>query len=336
LVFGLALFSGQRLLAETPEGIVRTLAQRVAETLELPEKIAVEWSNVSSLPEAQSLLFRQVFLQELGARRSIVPANAGIPLLRISLRETPTDFLLVAQGTGLAGEQVRMTSLSKVLFLPTMARGAGFRLLKELLWQQPQPILDAREFSEAAGSPASIFLLKTDALAIYREADERLRTVQELGLSNYRYTSRDLRGDLQKNKDGELEARLPNLTCLLHGPPTSSDRWTMTCSTNGGAGRLTDSSASGGDAEPDAVALTSGCDGTTWKLLSGETGWTRPDRLLLVGAGMKRDEAVASLEFGGPVLRVASAEDAKVALAVVFDLSSGNYEVYRVTIACGQ
>jgi hypothetical protein len=160
--------------------------------------------------------------------------------------------------------------------------------------------------------------------------------VQELGFGNYRYISRDLRGDLQKNKDGGLVATLPNLTCLLHRPAASSDRWTMTCSTSGGAGRLTDSSASGGDAQSDAVALTSSCDVTTWKLLSGESDWTRPDRLLLVGAGMKRDEAVASLEFGGPVLRVASAENAKVALAVVFDLSSGNYEVYRVTMACGQ
>jgi hypothetical protein len=336
LLLGLALPSAQRLLAETPEGLVRTLAQRVAETRELPEKIAVEWSNVSSLPEAQSLLFRQVFLRELGARRTIVPANAGIPLLRISLRETPTDFLLVAQETGPSGEQVRMTSLSKTLFLPTMARGAGFRLVKELWLQQPQAILDAREFSEAAGSPANIFLLKTDALAIYREADERLSTVQELGFGNYRYISRDLRGDLQKNQDGGLVATLPNLACLLHGPAPSSDRWTMTCSTDGGAGRLTDSSASGGDAEPDAVALTSSCDGTTWKLLAGESDWTRPDRLLLIGVGMKRDEAVASLEFGGPVVRVASAEDGNAALAVVFDLPSGNYEVYRVAIACGQ
>jgi hypothetical protein len=336
LVFGLALLTAQRLLAETPEGIVRTLAQRVAEMRELPEKLAVEWNNVSSLPEAQSLLFREVFVQELGTRRTIVPANAGAPLLRISVRETPTDFLLVAEETGLSGEPVRMASLSKTLFLPTMARGAGFRLVKKLLWQQPQPILDAREFSASAGTPAGIFLLKTDALAIYREADERLSTVQELGFGNYRYISRDLRGQLQKNNDGGLRATLPNLTCLLRGPEASSGRWTMTCSTNGGAGHWTGANAAGGDAEPDAVAMASSCDGRTWKLLSGESDWTRPDRLLLVGAGMKGDEAVAALEFAGPVLRVASAEDAQAALTVVFDLTSGNYEVYRVAIACGQ
>ena len=314
---------------------MRNLAQRITETREFPEKIAVEWNNVSSLPEAQSLLFREVFLQELGMRRTIVPGNAGTPLLRISLRETPTDFLLVAQINEASVGQVRMTSLSKTLFPPTMARGAGFRLVKQLLWQQPQAILDAREFSEARG-PANIFLLKTDALAIYREADERLTAVQELGLGNYRYISRGLRGELQKDKDGALIATLPNLNCLLHELAASSDRWTMTCSPNGGAGQLTNSIAADGDAAPDPVAITSSCDGTAWKLLAGESDWTRPDRLLLVGAGMKRDEAVASLEFGGPVLRVASAEDNKAALAVVFDLSSGNYEVYRVAIACGQ
>lgn len=337
LVFGLALLSAQQLPADTPEGTVRTLAQRVAETRELPDKIAVEWNNVSSLPETQSLLFREVFLQELGTRRTVVRANAGTPLLRISLRETPADFLLVAQIDEVSGEQVRMTSLSKTLFLPTTARGAGFRLVKQLLWQQPQAILDAREFSEAASSPPNIFLLKTDAMAVYREADEHLTTVQELGFGNYRYISRGLRGELQKNKDGGLIATLPNLTCLLHGPSASSDRWTMTCSPNGGAGQLTNSSASDGDAKPDAAAeITSSCDATAWKLLAGESDWTRPDHLLLVGVGTKSDGAVASLDFGGPVLRVASAHDSKSALAVVFDLSSGNYEVYRVTIACGQ
>jgi hypothetical protein len=337
LVFGLALFTARQLSAQTPEGMVRTLAQRVPESRELPEKIAVEWNNVSSLPEAQSLLFREVFLQELGTRRTVLPANAGTPLLRVSLRETPTDFLLVAQIDEASDGQVRMTSLSKTLFLPTMARGAGFRLAKQLLWQQPQAILDAREFSEAASSPPNISLLKTDALAIYREADERLTTVQELGFGNYRYISRGLRGELQKNKDGGLIATLPNLTCLLHGPSVPSDRWTMTCSPNGGAGQLTNSSTSDGDAKPDAAAeITSSCDATAWKLLAGESDWTRPDHLLLVGAGTKRDEAVASLDFGGPVLRVASAQDSKSALAVIFNLSSGNYEVYRVTIACGQ
>lgn len=316
---------------------MRTLAQRVAETRELPDKIAVEWNNVSSLPEVQSLLFREVFLQELGTRRTVVPANAGTPLLRISLRENPTDFLLVAQIGEASGGQVRMTSLSKSLFLPTMARGTGFRLVKQLLWQQPQAILDARELTEAPGSPANILLLKTDALAIYRESDERLTTVQELGFGNYRYISRGLRGELQKNQDGGLVVTLPNLTCLLHGPAAPSDRWTMTCSPHGGAGQLTNSSSSDGDTKPDAaVAITSSCDGTAWKLLAGESDWTRPDRLLLVGAQMKKDEAVASLEFAGPVLRVASAQDAKAALVVVFDLSSGNYEVYRVAIACGQ
>jgi len=45
---------------------------------------------------------------------------------------------------------------------------------------------------------------------------------------------------------------------------------------------------------------------------------------------------VASLDFPGPLRRVNSAEDARSALAVIFNLSSGSYEVYRVTLACGR
>jgi hypothetical protein len=60
------------------------------------------------------------------------------------------------------------------------------------------------------------------------------------------------------------------------------------------------------------------------------------DRLLLVNGDLKRAEAVAALEFAGPVRSLVDAEDEKSAVAVVFNLSSGSYEVYRVAMVCGR
>jgi len=60
------------------------------------------------------------------------------------------------------------------------------------------------------------------------------------------------------------------------------------------------------------------------------------DRLLLVNGQMKKEEAVASLEFAGPVRRLSGAEDGKSAVAVAFDLSSGSYEIFRITLLCGR
>ena len=100
--------SASALCAQTPEDAVRGLSRRVAEIHELPEKVAVEWTNLSSLPEAESIILREAFVKELSSHRQIVTAEASVPLLQVAVRETPTDFLLVARVATASGEQVRM------------------------------------------------------------------------------------------------------------------------------------------------------------------------------------------------------------------------------------
>jgi hypothetical protein len=64
--------------------------------------------------------------------------------------------------------------------------------------------------------------------------------------------------------------------------------------------------------------------------------WTSEDRLSLHNAGAAKDAAaVAELRVGGPVVSISAAESAGSATVVVRDLGSGNYEVYRVALACG-
>jgi hypothetical protein len=331
-------------VAQTPEEAVRGLARRIAEMRELPEKVSLEWVNISSLPEAESIVLRAVFVKELG-RRVVTAEEPAIAALQVSVRETPTNFLLVARMLMNGGEQVRMAELPRVGFLPVMATGSGLRLAKQLLWQQPETILDAGELSGTPGSSPNICLLRPDAVAIYREADERLSEIQELPFPGYKYVSRDLRGELHPSKDGATAVALPGLNCVVRGPAAEGERWTMSCvagnGVKGNASSVTTSSTAGtkrgSDVEPQQVAtLRSNCDGNGWRLLSAGSDWTQPDRLLLVNAESKREESVASLDFAGPLRRLAGGEDGKSALAVVFNLTSGSYEVYRITMVCGR
>jgi hypothetical protein len=350
--------------AQTPEDTVRALARRVAEIHEAPEKLSVEWTNLSSLPEAESILLREAFLKELSSRRPIAAPEAPAALLQVAVRETPTDFLLVARLPAAAAEEVRMASLARTAFLPVMARANGLRLVKQLLWQQPETILDAVEYAEApnnapsgagtavANSVADIFILKPDALAIYRDGEDRLTESQELPFSGYKYVSRALRGEVRRSKDGSIAVTLPGLNCAAHGPASAGERWSMQCApatlpqlpspaasqTTSPATSVTPSTELAG--EPKPVTLTSSCDASSWRLIAAASDWTQPDRLLLVNAEMKREEAVAALDFAGPVRRITGAEDGAStgngALAVVFNLSSGSYEIYRITMVCGR
>lgn len=368
---------GESLGAQTPEDVVRALARRVEELRELPQAVAVEWSNTSSLPEAQSVILRETFLKELSGRHAVVakaapgaPASANA-VVRVSVRETPTAFLLLAQVPVATGVQVRMAVLPRTAFLPVMTRGDRLRVTRQLLWQQEETVLDAEEF--AVGSPGSpgvtsgdtltgasvgapiIFLLRPDAVIIYRQDDERLSEVQELPFTGYRYVSRGLRGAMGKEQDGSIAIVLPGLRCKLREPATTGERWNLSCAAEAMtnmAGANEDNAkidqaragmqellgASGADSANDvqSIALIAACQPGSWRLMSAATDWTQPDKLLLVSASMKREEAVASVDFAGPVQHLAAADDGKSALAVVFDLASGSYDVYRVSMVCGR
>lgn len=345
------LASCGNLCAQTAEEAVRGLARRVGEMRVVPERVAVEWVNGASLPEAESIFLREAFLQELSSHRVVVGAGASLAAgVRVSVRETPTDFLLVARVETASGEEVRMAEVARTAFLPVMTRGNGLRLAKQLLWQQAETILDAGEFVEfdgaagkgtaAAGSVTDIFILKPDGLVIYRDGDERISELQELAFGGYKYVSRGLRGEMRREKGGGVAVTMPGLNCAVRGPASAGERWTMQCSAvsaaTGSTAAATTSAASASVAGAEVTTLSSSCDANAWRLMGEAGDWTQTDRLLLVSAEMKREEAVAAVDFAGPVRRLAGAEDGRSALAVVFDLSSGSYEVYRITVGCGR
>jgi hypothetical protein len=72
--------------------------------------------------------------------------------------------------------------------------------------------------------------------------------------------------------------------------------------------------------------------------VTGKGDYTQTDRITLAGApgaGAAADRTPGgSADMPGPVLDISVAENAKAAAAVVKNLSTGNYEVYRITAVC--
>ena len=88
------------------------------------------------------------------------------------------------------------------------------------------------------------------------------------------------------------------------------------------------------------VRISSVC-GEPPRSIGTDTGdYTQRDRIILGGpeaAGVEfptDDAASRSLEMPGPVLDIGNTQDSKAVIAVVRNLSTGNYEVYRITLAC--
>jgi hypothetical protein len=83
------------------------------------------------------------------------------------------------------------------------------------------------------------------------------------------------------------------------------------------------------------MALPS-CGPQTWWLKSDSADWASEDRLLLRSAGAGKDSLPATeMSVSGPVISISAADSAGSATVVTRDLRSGNYEVYRIALACG-
>jgi hypothetical protein len=85
----------------------------------------------------------------------------------------------------------------------------------------------------------------------------------------------------------------------------------------------------------DGMFLASPCErGVGW--LTAEAGdWSVPDRLLLRNPALpKSAPPAAELDLPGPSLSISTGRRMLSDTTVVFNLSTGNYEVYRITLAC--
>jgi hypothetical protein len=77
------------------------------------------------------------------------------------------------------------------------------------------------------------------------------------------------------------------------------------------------------------------CGGTTQFLASGDRDDTEPDSLQVFDTGPNGTLAVsAEQNFPGPIVALHTGLDAP--RAIVRNLTTGNYEAYRLAISCGQ
>ncbi len=89
------------------------------------------------------------------------------------------------------------------------------------------------------------------------------------------------------------------------------------------------------------LLMSSECGDNSWSLWTDTGDYAQRDRIFcgspeVAEAELPADETTShSLEMPGPVLDISTTVDSKAAIAVVRNLSTGNYEVYRITLSCG-
>jgi hypothetical protein len=202
--------------------------------------------------------------------------------------------------------------------------GNHVRLEKELLWQQETRILSAALLPAAAdGGEKRLAVLTEDALQVYGGAAGNWKIENSKTLPSPRVPQRSARGQVMvaEDKSGQIGILLPG-----KGREASvADDSAVACrasSVEWPAGRL---------------IATPNCGTQRWWLRSDSGDFASEDRLLLRNPENGKNAAsVAELGIAGPVISIAAGESAGSATVTARNLSTGNYEVYRLAVACGE
>jgi len=200
------------------------------------------------------------------------------------------------------------------------------RLRKELIWQQESPLNGAVEGSDESSHEHFLFLLSDGFLVRKRLENQVWKLVDSTELPSTSRPHRLGKGFFiyDDQKPAELAFLLDGKICSIQ----PGSRISFDCRQTYLGGKV--------------VTIASACDGKAQILATGTGDYTQPDRITLAGQEVNRpplsDQEIGSgsVEMPGPVLDDMTNGDGKSVSAVVKNLSTGIYEVYRITTVCGQ
>jgi len=287
-----------------------------------PVKVAWQESPQSSgyLSDAR----KKVFLDQLSACGMAPAANSDAAVLMVTMQVTASRALLIAYWTETAaGRQTYMVEISRLSLFVARETSPAPQLQKELLWQQEKPIQSALEWQDLDTQERYLFLL-SDGLFV--------RCRLENGVWKVIDSAEFPAGGRRSRSGGEsifyshakekIELALHNKTCEF----ATGGRISFTCA--------------GSDPADKAGELSFACEKSPRYLSSGKGDYTQLDRIILKpgtgnGTVVSPEESYSSsVDLPGPVFDISMTENSKAASAVVKNLSTGNYEVYRITAVC--
>lgn len=297
---------------------LRQLAERVASIPGMRGPLRLEFFQSAGAVANTDNEWRETFRKELEKRHLAVTQDPGATLLRAGLAETPTQLVLSASVCAADKDEVRLVALSRTSFHADNLSVVPVRIEKQLVYEGAQRILDASSLENGMESGLVLLTYQGSELSVSRlDSTGALKQSTPLPTAAM-HPTRDLRAELLVHPD-EANVLLPGKTCQF--------TWTGSAD------------AKCRSAKPPwrgSTVLTPTCDAGSWKLQADGTDWTTADLLQALPADPSHKGSAGMFsEFPGPILSIHGEQNPAAALVVTRNLRTGNYEVYRITLACG-
>lgn len=300
---------------------MRELARRVSTELSRNKVNCVNWNNHEAVSDSRSQQWKSLFVEELQGQQSDAATAPGNCSVSVYLERTPAQIVVTADVENVTGKQILFAAIPRAGIPTESGNATTLRLEKELLWQQSERIVDAIYVRGENGASDRLIVLQKAVLSIYEKQSGSWKALQSKPLGDAAPTQRAPRGELYFTMEQPDRVKI-----VLAG---------KSCQTS-----LSDASVLGCQANLDVwrtgMLLSSPCSSQVWWLRSDGGDLTMPDRLEIVNPSLPATQApVVALATAGPVLSISSGEALRADTAVVFNLSTGDYEVYRIVLACG-
>ncbi len=306
--------------ADTLEDVARTLARKIAVVPQRERRFFLSWQNHSSLADEHSQTLKKSFTDEFGGENLLEKQESGAHALQVSIEETPAFYVLIANVPTATGEATRISRFARAALPSAGTSGVQHRLLKELIWQQQEPILDAVEMGEDPNKLSPLLILGRDSLSLYRRENDRWELQDTKRIPTSEKAIRAPRGEIRFSPGSEKPDSivLPGQSCEV----AIGEKIELNCRGVFHSWR-------------EEMYFASPCDRGVWWLKAEPGDWSVPDRLLLRNSSHPNSApSAAELDLPGPSLSISTGRRVQSDTTVVFNLSTGNYEVYRITLAC--
>lgn len=215
----LLLFAAAVSAADSQEEAARALARKVAANIR-GTTTSCEIRNLSHLGNAEFSAFSSAFQDEL-QRRGIRISTAEPPVsLVVTVTQTPTEYIAVAQIQRKQDTETVMQTLGKVGSGADPHAVSNAAVRKDLLFSQDEPIFDVALNAESRKATA----LGPQDITFYEWTTDRWVRVRSEPLPVQLHPQRATRGFLTLGGDGSATALFPGEVCRSGAADTN--KWT--------------------------------------------------------------------------------------------------------------
>jgi len=201
----------------------RQLAERLAGTLQPREALALTVRNLTSLNAADIAEVRRRLEEDLTARgfsfgagrsgASSTPEGAKPPTgIRLTVSENLEGFLLILEVAGRDLTLLQPVPSRPLANARSMSDRPMISIRKELVWEDPKPILDFAEVAAQSDRPPGFVVLGGEQVSHYQSLEGSWRLAGQYAIDHTIPPSRDPRGALALNSL-QLQVALPGVSC---------------------------------------------------------------------------------------------------------------------------